>query len=204
MNRRTSKYLLGVDLGTTATKAAIFKLDGLPVAEARAEVALNLPQPGIAEQDTNDFYKSAAQATRQCFQNCSIDPSQIAAIAFDSQMAGIATIDDNFLPATHFDSWLDMRCQPYIDELNRKYADKITSITGCPPTCNHGPKILWWMHERPDEFRRIAKFVTPACYVAGKVLQAVDQLARLDHRLTGRHRAFQPGRQAALTEGGGA
>ena len=84
-------------------------------------------------------------------------------------MAGIATIDDNFLPATHFDSWLDMRCQPYIDELNRKYADKITSITGCPPTCNHGPKILWWMHERPDEFRRIAKFVTPACYVAGKV-----------------------------------
>ncbi len=96
-------------------------------------------------------------------------------------MAGIATIDEDFRPATPFDSWLDMRCQPYIDELRDKYADKITLLTGCPPTCDHGPKILWWMHERPEEFRKIAKFITPACYVAGRMAGIKAEQAFIDY-----------------------
>lgn len=175
------RYLLGIDLGTTATKAALYSPDGLLQGEARTEVPIEHPQPGIAQQNTDDFYTSAAQATRQCLQACSVNPADIAAIAFDSQMAGIATIDENFLPATRFDSWLDMRCQPYIDELGRDYGDRITSLTGCPPTCNHGPKILWWMHERPAEFRRIAKFVTPACYVAGRTAGLRADQAFIDY-----------------------
>jgi xylulokinase len=163
------RYLLGIDLGTTATKAVLYSADGSVMGEARAEVPIEHPQPGVALQNSEDFYTSAAKASHECLRSGSIDPSEVAGVAFDSQMAGIGTIDEDFLPATHFDSWLDMRCQSYIHELSLKYGDEITSLTGCPPTCNHGPKILWWMHERPDEFRRIAKFVTPACYVAGRV-----------------------------------
>lgn len=173
MNQR---YLLGVDLGTTATKAALYLSDGTLVAEGRSEVPISYPQPGWVEQDSEDFYRSAGEAIRRCLAACSVDPARIAGIAFDSQMAGLGTIDEDFRPATHFDSWLDMRCQPYIEELNRRYADQVTALTGCPPTCDHGPKILWWMHERPEDYRRVAKFVMPACYVAGRIagLQAED------------------------------
>ena len=64
---------------------------------------------------------------------------------------------------------LDMRCQPYIEFLNKNHADLITRLTGCAPTCDHGPKILWWKEEQPDAYAGIAKFVTPSGYVAGKM-----------------------------------
>jgi xylulokinase len=165
----SKRFLLGVDLGTTATKAALYRRDGQLVSEGRADVPIVHPQPGWVEQDSEDFYRSAVTAVRQCVSAANIDPAEIAGIAFDSQMAGLGTIDENFRPATRFDSWLDMRCQPYIEELKARHADRIMALTGCPPTCNHGPKMLWWMHERPEDYRRIAKFVMPACYVAGRI-----------------------------------
>lgn len=176
-----SNYLVGVDLGTTSTKAAIFNADGLAVAEARVDVPISLPKPGMAEQNPEDFYCTAARATKECLRESAIDPSAIEGVAFDSQMAGIGAIDEDFSPATPYDSWLDMRCQPYIDELNRHHADEITSLSGCPPTCNHGPKILWWMHERPDDFRRTAKFITPNCYVAGRACGLKADQAFIDY-----------------------
>jgi xylulokinase len=84
-------------------------------------------------------------------------------------MAGIGSIDEHYRPATRFDSWLDMRCQPYIEQMNAQAGGLITRLTGCPPTCDHGPKMLWWKHEQPGEYQRIAKFVTPASYVAGNM-----------------------------------
>lgn len=163
------KYLIGVDLGTSATKSVVYRTDGTIVAEANLEVPLYYPKPGIVEQENDDFYKTASATVRQCIDQSGIEPGQVAAIAFDSQMAGIGSIYENFQPATRFDSWLDMRCQPYIDQMDRKAGGRIIQLTGCPPTCDHGPKILWWMHERPKEYARIAKFVTPAGFVAGKM-----------------------------------
>ncbi len=174
------KYLIGVDLGTSATKSALFTPDGRLVAEASQEVPLYYPAPGVVEQENEDFYRSAAATVRQCLQASGIDPRQVAAIAFDSQMAGIGAIDEDFRPAARFDSWLDMRCQPYIEAMDRQAGERVTALTGCPPTCDHGPKMLWWKHERPQEYRRIAKFVTPAGYVAGRLAGLKAEQAFMD------------------------
>jgi xylulokinase len=163
------QYLIGVDLGTSATKAALYQADGRLVAEASQEVPLYYPKPGVVEQENDDFYTSAAYTVRRCLEQSGIDPRQVAGIAFDSQMAGIGSIDEHYRPATRFDSWLDMRCQPYIEQMNAQAGGLITRLTGCPPTCDHGPKMLWWKHEQPGEYQRIAKFVTPASYVAGNM-----------------------------------
>jgi len=96
-------------------------------------------------------------------------------------MAGVGTIDADFRPATRFDSWLDMRCRPYIEQLDRDHGDLITETTGCPPTCDHGPKILWWMHERPHDYCRVAKFVMPTCYVAGRAAGIRADEAYIDY-----------------------
>ena len=143
------QYLIGVDLGTSSTKAALYTLDGTRVATASAEVPLHHPQPGVVEQETDDFYRTAAHTVRQCIQESGIDPRQVAAIAFDSQMAGVGAIDEDFNPATRFDSWLDMRCQPFIEQIDRDHGDRVTRLTGCPPTCDHAPKIMWWKRSSP-------------------------------------------------------
>ena len=143
-------YLIGVDLGTSSTKSALYTQDGKLVAEATVEVPIYYPKPGIVEQENDDFYRTAAQTVRSCVQESGIDPGQVAAIAFDSQMAGIGTVDGDYNPATRFDSWLDMRCQPYIEYMDKNHGDLVTRLTGCPPTCDHGPKILWWKEETFD------------------------------------------------------
>lgn len=175
------RFLLGVDLGTTATKAALYDASARLISEGRAEVPLYYPEPGSVEQDLRDFYQSAKAAIRQCMESCQVDASEVAGLAFDSQMAGIGAIDGDFEPVTRFDSWLDSRCQPYIEEIGRQCADRVTALTGCPPTCNHGPKMLWWAHERPADYARIAKFVTPSCYVAGRAVGLSADQSFIDH-----------------------
>lgn len=175
------KYLIGVDLGTSATKTALYLPDGTLVAEASLDVPIYYPRPGAVEQENDDFYRTAAQTVQSCLSQSGIDPRQVAAIAFDSQMAGVGSIDVDFHPATRFDSWLDMRCQPYIEQLDHEHGELITQLTGCPPTCDHGPKILWWQHEHPEEYARIAKFVMPAGYVAGRMAGLKAEQAFIDH-----------------------
>ncbi|MBL8134020.1 MAG: xylulose kinase [Anaerolineae bacterium] len=175
------RYLIGVDLGTSSTKAAIYTPDGNLVAEASVEVPLYHPKPGVVEQENDDFYSSAAQTVRQSIQSSGIDPREVAAIAFDSQMAGVGSVSDQFQAATRFDSWLDMRCQPYIEQLSREAGGLITRLSGCPPTCDHGPKILWWQHERPEEYARVAKFLMPAGYVAGRMAGLRGEDAFIDY-----------------------
>jgi xylulokinase len=175
------QLLVGVDLGTSATKASLYRPDGTLVAEASREVPLYYPSAGVVEQENLDFYHTAAATVRECIQQSGIDPRTIAAIAFDSQMAGLGSIDETYKPATRFDSWLDMRCQPYIELMAREAGERITELTGCAPTCDAGPKMLWWKHERPEEYGRIAKFIMPAGFVAGRMAGLSANQAFMDY-----------------------
>ncbi|MRR32603.1 xylulose kinase, partial [bacterium] len=163
------KYLIGVDLGTSGTKAALYQVNGKKIAEDSTEVPIYYPKPGTVEQDQPDFYETAAQTVRNCLQASGIDPKDVATIAFDSQMAGVGLVDEAFEPVARFDSWLDMRCEPYIQQMDREYGERITQLTGCPPTCDHGPKMLWWKHEQPEIYQRTARFVMPGTYVAAQM-----------------------------------
>lgn len=176
-----NQYLIGVDLGTSATKAALYRVDGGLVAEAGQEVPVYYPRPGVVEQENSDFYTTAAATVRRCVTESGIDPRAVAAIAFDSQMAGVGSVDEHYQPATRFDSWLDMRCEPYIEWMSREAGERVTRLTGCPPTCDHGPKMLWWKHEQPDDYRRVAKFLMPAAYVAGRMAGLRGEQAYIDH-----------------------
>lgn len=176
-----NKYLIGVDLGTSGTKAALYHIDGKRIAESSLEVPLYYPKPGVVEQNNDDFYLTAAQTVKTCLEQSRIDPRDVAAIAFDSQMAGVGSVDENYRPATRFDSWLDMRCQPYIEWMKKEAGEKVTDVSGCPPTCDHGPKMLWWKNECPDDYKRVVKFLMPSAYVAGRMAELKGDQAFIDY-----------------------
>jgi len=161
-------YLVGVDLGTMGTKSAIFDSDGNLLASAFEESQLLYPRPGWVEQDSEDFYTSSVRTIAQCVTKSGIPPGDVAAIAFTGQMAGVGTVDAVWGAPTPYDSWLDARCKPYI-ELMKLHADLVVERSGGPPSYCHGPKVLWWKHERPDVFARIQKFVVPVAYAAGRL-----------------------------------
>ncbi|HUG74279.1 MAG TPA: FGGY family carbohydrate kinase, partial [Acidimicrobiia bacterium] len=169
---------VGCDLGTMGTKAAVVDEAGRIVADAYQEVDLHHPRPGWAEQDLDEIEHSAAVTIRSAVE-ASGRAREIGGVAFSGQMSGIGTIDAHFRPATHFDSWLDSRCTPYIDAM-AEHAPRIVEVSGCPPTYSHGPKIAWWQGERPADFARIARFVVPGAYVAGRLCGLSAEEAFID------------------------
>ena len=165
---------VGCDLGTMGTKAAVVDGEGAILGEAFEEVPLRSPGPGHVEQDLEEIEASAHRTIRAALER-SERAREVAGVAFSGQMSGIGTIDERFEPATRFDSWLDTRCEPYIVRMD-EHAQRVIELSGCPPTYSHGPKILWWREERPEEFARVAKFVVPGAFVAGRLcgLDAAD------------------------------
>lgn len=173
-------YLIGVDVGTNGTKSAVFDNCGNLIAEASEESRLYYPELCAVEQDLDEIYSSVISTIKKCVQKSGINVKNIEGIAIDGQMAGTCAIDSNWSPATPYDSWLDTRCAPYI-EILKKEESKIISLTGGPPSFTHGPKMLWWKNERPEVFKKIAKFIMPSAYVTGRLagLKATD--AFIDH-----------------------
>lgn len=176
----TKPYLIGVDIGTMGTKAAVFDAQGDLLASAYEESILHYPRPGWVEQNPEDIYGSSVRTIKECVEKSGIAPADVAALAFDGQMSGIGTVDAEWGTPTPYDSWLDTRCKPYIEQM-RPNAEQIVRTSGGPPTYCHGPKILWWKHERPEVFEKISKFVVPVAYVAGRMAGLKGDEAYVDY-----------------------
>jgi xylulokinase len=177
----TDELVVGVDLGTSGTKAGIFDLDGTQLAEAYVESTLTYPRPGWVEQRQEDIYCDAIKAIRQCLRSSGAEPSRVAAIAFDSQMAGIGSVDASWKPVRNYDSWLDLRCTRYVEAIDRDHGALVTEIDGCPPMANHAPRIIRMMREEPAAFERVASFVVPSTYVGGRMAGLSGKEAYVDY-----------------------
>ncbi|HLT57188.1 MAG TPA: FGGY family carbohydrate kinase [Limnochordales bacterium] len=175
-----SQHVIGVDLGTTGTKAALFDLEGRLVSQAYEETRLLRPRPGWVEQDPEEMYASVLRTIRACLEQAGVRGGDVAAVALVGQMAGITAVDAQWRPAIPYDSWLDTRCAPYMREMQR-HQRRILELSGGYPSYTHGPKILWWKHQHPDVFARIDKFVMPAAYAAGRMAGLRGDAAFMDY-----------------------
>lgn len=169
---------VGCDLGTMGTKAAVVDESGTIIGSAYEEAPLHHPAAGCVEQDLDEIEASAHATIGRALAE-SGRTSDVAAVSFSGQMSGIGTVGPDHGPVTHYDSWLDTRCEPYIVAMS-EHDDRVTTLSGCPPTYSHGPKIMWWKHERPDDWKRITRFVVPGSYVAGRMCGLAGDDAFMD------------------------
>ena len=161
-----SDFLIGVDIGTQGTKAALFSADGTCHASAFRASKLRRPGAGRVEEDPEDQVKSVFATIRACLSKSRIDNHSVAGVAIAGQMAGVIGIGRDGRAVTPYDSWLDTRCAPQIDRMRKNAGPEIIEKTGGPASFNHGPKILWWKKNHPGIFRSTAAFVQPSGYAA--------------------------------------
>lgn len=159
-------YLVGVDIGTQGTKAVLLHVDGRVMADAFEASDIHEDSKGAITEDPERQVSSVVNTIKECMTKSKVDPSTVAGVGIDGQMAGITAIDKSGVNCIPYDSWLDTRCSPYIDEMHREAGDEVLRKTGILPSLNHGPKILWWKNEYPDVFKSIHKFTQPGSYAA--------------------------------------
>lgn len=159
--------LIGVDIGTQGVKCSVFDQDGACLATSFIPSNLIQPVPGTTEEDADFQIDSVCRSVSECVGIIGeTRASRIRCLAIDGQMAGIIGIGEDGKAVTPYDSWLDTRCAPYIKEMKQQAESEIIRKTGNPPSFNHGPKILWWMGEHPETYRKIVRFVQPSGYAA--------------------------------------
>lgn len=161
-------HVIGVDIGTTGTKTGLYDRNGRLVSEAFEESVLRYPNPGQVEQDPEDIFRSVLNTVKKAMAASRLTPDRIAAVALDGQMAGVMAIDADWRPVIHYDSWLDTRCTPHLEQL-RPHEQDIIRTCGMALAFNHAPKILYWRDAHPETWSKIASFIQPATYAAGKL-----------------------------------
>jgi len=169
-------YLIGIDLGTTLAKCAIYDEELNSIAEARKEMSIDYPKPGQAEQDANDFYRVSCALIREALKKSKINKKDIQGISIDSQMGGIMAIDKDYDPVTYYDTPLDGRSAEENKYMHENFGDLIIEKNGSFST--FGNKILYW--KKRNEWREIYKFIQPSSFVAGKLAGLKGEDAYID------------------------
>jgi xylulokinase len=172
--------VVGIDLGTSLVKAGVYTIEGALLGSASVPLAMHQGAGGRVEQSMTDFSRAAAVATRRSLDHADVDTHRITALAVAGQMAGVGLVDRRHRPVAPFDSWLDTRCAPVVDELSATYGDRIVAGSGCPPTISIGPKMVWWHRAEPTVCDHAAAFVTAGGYVAGDAAGLAGDAAFID------------------------
>ncbi|MDG2385238.1 MAG: FGGY family carbohydrate kinase [Pirellulaceae bacterium] len=180
MVNKQKKYLIGIDIGTQGTKAALFDKQGRTRATAFRKSRLHRPEVGVVEEDPDQQFQAVCHCLRTCVNESGIDPVNIAALGIDGQMAGVIGVGDDGNHVTPYDSWLDTRCGPQILEMQQTAGKRIIQKTGGPPSFNHGPKILWWKDQRSTIYQQIRSFVQPGGYAAMRLCGLTGEQAFID------------------------
>jgi xylulokinase len=174
-------YLIGVDLGTQGTKTTLCREDCAVAAEAFEESRLLSPEPGAVEQDPEEMLASILNTIKEVLQKSGIKPADVACVGVDGQMAGTMGVDKTGMASTPYDSWLDVRCGKYRDEILAFGEERLIEITGAPFSYAHGPKVLWLKGERPEAYAKTHKFVPPAAYCVMRMCGLSGEEAFIDH-----------------------
>lgn len=86
-------YLLGLDAGSTMTKAVLFDLQGHEIAAERRRNPILFPQPGHTERDPLRMWRDAADAIRTLLASAAVDPAEVLAVATSGYGAGLYVVD---------------------------------------------------------------------------------------------------------------
>jgi xylulokinase len=162
------KYLLGIDVGTGATRAVLTNQSGEITSSATCEhVPFASPKIGWAEQDPHDWYQATGSAVRQAISTSGIDPKGISAVGLAGQMHGAVLLDENDEVLRPALIWCDQRTQAECDWLNAKLGErKIIELTCNPALTNFTlTKLLWVREHEPEIWIRFRRLLLPKDYV---------------------------------------
>ena len=90
----TKQYLLGIDIGTSACKVALFGKDGKVEAAVSEGYPVYYPHPGWAEQNPDEWWEAVCKAIWTVISSSDVSPDDIAGIGIDGQSWSAIAIDE--------------------------------------------------------------------------------------------------------------
>jgi len=167
------KSLLGIDIGTTAAKCALFGIDGHLIDVEYKGYSITYPREGWAEQNPEDWWNALVDTVKKVISR-NKSKTNVTAMSLSTQGGCLVLLDDYFQPVYNAVSWLDHRARENIDYIQREISPDIL-YKNCGwgnLDCLSFPTVLWFKKNNPELFK--------------KVRYCASTIDYLNHRLTGK------------------
>ena len=166
----TEDLYLGLDVGSSSTKAVLVGTDGAVVAHARVEHGISRPRPGWAEQDAErDWWGGALEVCRRVLEGRA---SRVRAVGVSALGPCVLAADKGGRPLRPAILYgIDSRAGAQIERLTAELgADEILGRCGSRlSTQSAGPKIRWLADEEPEVWTRTGRVFGASSYLVSRL-----------------------------------
>lgn len=186
---------LGVDIGSTATKAIAFTGDGTALRAGSATYPTTRPRPDHVEQDASDWTASVDGAVARIA--AEIDLSGVLGIGITSQVDTHLPVDEDLAPLRPAILWQDVRCAAEVRELTEQLGPRgLAGPDGDPApvdASNPAPRARWLQRHEPRTWDRCRWLLLPKDYVNAWLTGEVATDPQGSFKLVGRDGRYLPG-----------
>ncbi|NDL67679.1 xylulokinase [Anaerotalea alkaliphila] len=166
-----AELLLGIDIGTTNVKAAVYDSDLKFIAEASSEHPTNFPFAGGAEQDPIQWWAGVTAAVKELLGKTQVDARRIAGICVSSQAPALVPIDREGKIVRNAMIWMDRRAEGQCAKIREQLGTKeVLAITGnkIDPYFLLG-KMLWFKEKEYEKYAVTDKILQVNGYINYKL-----------------------------------
>ena len=159
---------LGVDVGTSGTKALLLSPTGDVVATATATHPIHFPKPHWVEQDPEDWWSSTRRAVLAALRHARVAAADVAGIGVSGQMHGSVFLGRDDRPLCNALLWNDQRTVAECDEIERRAGGRaaLIALARNPALTGYtAPKIIWLRNNRRAIFKRVQAVLLPKDYI---------------------------------------
>jgi gluconokinase len=155
------KYVIGIDIGTTNTKAVAFAINGTVLGGAGASYPVFTDAEGRHELDPDQLMEAVLSALKGLKQVADLAKSEPEGISFSCAFHSLLAVDEKGKPLMRAMTWADLRPSAAAKVLKNSDAGRrIYQHTGTPlhamsPLC----KLLWLRDSQPEIFQQAARFI---------------------------------------------
>jgi gluconokinase len=151
--------VVGLDSGTTATKAVAVAADATVVATYSAGYPLLQPEPGYAELDPVRLQQAAVEALAGIALQVHQQGHQVVGVCLSGAMHGLVPLDKAGSPTGPLITWADSRAAEQSRSLALGSQGQLHRRTGTPiHPMSPLPKLLWWRQHHPVVFDATPKW----------------------------------------------
>lgn len=150
--------VIGIDVGTTGTKAVLFSRRMEPLAQAYRSYPIETGSDGRSEQDAMSWWRAVVETVRHVVSK--LPPSEtVASIALSVQGGTIVPTDEKFRPLRPAIVWNDTRGRRQIVNYQDRYPNgSLYRKTGWPAGPGQPLMMLAWLRENEPELFRQARY----------------------------------------------
>jgi len=158
----SAPLFIGLDAGTSVTKAAVFDLTGRQLAEASRRTVLSRPHPGWSELDPEEAWQAALAVLKEVAALIGEDAHRIAAIGLTAAMVGAWVVDGKGNALRPGITWEDSRAQSWIDRrlsADPQFLSRIFLSSGSMLQQGCTLPVLAWLAENERQILARASYV---------------------------------------------